>query len=385
MPNKTNFQPKDARAVSITYRDDDDDDMSDLFGPGKRMMTGTQALVDFLKTTSPEEFQRTSTSNHSERSVNTLFSRIRKTKRAPSIIPSTASVPSSTISLPASSSSSSTLTSAYELRKPHIEIVPQKTKSATISSSRSPSFHSETFVSRKAKDPILPNKKRESSLYSGSLRHSVSVRSHLSTVSHKKSHKVATDQVLAKTQGMDMIESALLQRLERLKTAHEPRPSDQVAAALSAEHIRALGITHLLDNTTRETQHKKNVRHMQVQTEQAQIQTSEEPQVPTPTHVSREKDPELRARRAEVALENAMDHFEVMSGLAYKRLRELWEEKMRWENACMELRDRLLLLEQEQKKIVQDSPLLREDYLDHVLVEEEDELGLSEFPISELC
>lgn len=80
---------------------------------------------------------------------------------------------------------------------------------------------------------------------------------------------------------------------------------------------------------------------------------------------------ESRSKRAELALEEALDNFEVISGLAYAKLRELWEEKMRWENACMELRDRLLALEQ--GKRYDESYFLDE--------EDEDDLGLSEFPL----
>ncbi|EPB83121.1 hypothetical protein HMPREF1544_10106 [Mucor circinelloides 1006PhL] len=460
--NKSNFQPKDARAISMSYRDEDEDDMSDLFpneksspSNGRKMMTGTQALVEFLKTTSPEEFQRSTP----ERSVNNLFSRIRKPKRntAPpppaSIIPtpslSSRSVPSSTASLPVTLASTLTAPTSYHgsdvisnhtiHRKNYIEIVPQQqhqkmvTKSA--GNSRSPSFDTtsiQSFVLRnnststnnnnnnnnKTGEPILPNKKRESSLYSGSLRHSVSIKSQLSAATNSNratrplirdtSQRLdvkATEEFLSLADGMDSIESALLQRLERIRIVDGDIPSDQVAAGLATEHVRALGITHTLDNQHHLDHDKRKVRHMQVQTENTCISSNEQQHLAqdTPTNniplhePSTPEDLEARARRAEVALEDALDHFEVISGLAYKKLRELWEEKMRWENACMELRDRLVVMEQrrypfQQQQHQQQSlhnqgndqghGIMRDDYFLEEN-EEEDELGLSEFPCSE--
>ncbi|KAI9302112.1 hypothetical protein BJ944DRAFT_270430 [Cunninghamella echinulata] len=49
-------------------------------------------------------------------------------------------------------------------------------------------------------------------------------------------------------------------------------------------------------------------------------------------------------QRLEASLQATCDHFEVLSGLAYKKLRELWEEKIRWENTCVELNGRLLAM-----------------------------------------
>lgn len=439
---RNNFQPKDARTYTSSYDDEEeDDDMTDLYPPqGRRMMTGTQALVDFLKTTSPEEFQRATP----ERSVNNLFSRIRKTKRNVSstsnhqpIIPtpstSSRSVPSSTMTLPVTLGSTLTSATSYHgsefiPRKNYIEIVPQQQKliSRSAGNSRSPSFDTtsiQSFVLRnsntnnnnnnKGSEPILPNKKRESSIYSGSLRHSASVRSQLSTITNSVNRRTtltrensslrkidvkATEEFMNQRDGMDLIESALIQRLERMKIANEQIPSDKVAAGLATEHIRALGITHILDNQYLQEIDKTKVRHMQVQTEDLMYSHDSKkngmsddtpPSTPKPQRQMDEvytDAPEIRARRAEAALENALDHFEVISGLAYKKLRELWEEKMRWENACMELRDRVLALEQKkypfQNMNEHGLGTLRGEYFPEEN-DEEDELGLSEFPCSE--
>lgn len=437
--NKSSFQPKDARAIDMSYRDDDEDDMSDLFPneKSKKMMTGTQSLVEFLKT-SPEEFQR----NTPERSVNNLFSRIRKPKRntapPPPITPtpslSSRSVPSSTASLPGTLASTLTAPTSYHgsdigshtiQRKNYIEIVPQQkiaTKSA--GNSRSPSFDTtsiQSFVLRgnntnnnnnnnnKAGEPILPNKKRESSLYSGSLRHSASIRSQLSTATNNRrplirepSQKLdskVTEEYLTLADGMDTIESALLQRLERIRLADEEIPSDQIAAGLATEHVRALGITHTLDNQHHQDNDKRKIRHMQVQTDDlggihsnTQVEAESKSTTDSALRAATSEDAETRAKRAEAALEEALDYFEAISGLAYKKLREIWEEKMRWETACMDLRDRLLVMEQKKYPFQQQhqngadhgggiSQLRRDDYF--LEENEEDELGLSEFPCSE--
>jgi hypothetical protein len=429
--NKSSFQPKDARAVDMSYRDDDEDDMSDLFPneKSKKMMTGTQALVEFLKT-SPEEFQRSTP----ERSVNNIFSRMRKPKRntapPPTIIPtpslSSRSVPSSTASLQGTLGSTLTAPTSYHgsesgnhmiHRKNHVEIVPQQkmvTKSA--GNSRSPSFDTtsvQSFVLRnssnnnnnnKAGEPILPNKKRESSLYSGSLRHSASIRSQLSTTTNhrrplirepsQKLDSKVTEEYLTLADGMDTIESALLQRLERIRLVNEEIPSDQIAAGLATEHVRALGITHTLDNQQHQDSDKRKVRHMQVQTDNlsdhpsnSEIALCSKSTKDAALRAATSEDAETRAKRAEAALEEALDHFETISGLAYKKLRELWEEKMRWETACMDLRDRLLVMEQKKYPFQNgaDHVISQLHHDDYFLEEneEEDELGLSEFPCSE--
>ncbi|ORZ21604.1 hypothetical protein BCR42DRAFT_407917 [Absidia repens] len=55
-------------------------------------------------------------------------------------------------------------------------------------------------------------------------------------------------------------------------------------------------------------------------------------------------------QRVEASLNDTRDHFEVLSGLAYKKLREIWEEKLKWENACMELNQQLMITQQQQQQ-----------------------------------
>jgi chromosome segregation ATPase len=50
-------------------------------------------------------------------------------------------------------------------------------------------------------------------------------------------------------------------------------------------------------------------------------------------------------RRLVAAMRDSRDKSELLSALAYTKLRELWEEKCKWEGDCLELRDRLVELE----------------------------------------
>jgi hypothetical protein len=56
---------------------------------------------------------------------------------------------------------------------------------------------------------------------------------------------------------------------------------------------------------------------------------------------------EQRAKKRLIAAMNdSNDKSELLSALAYKKLRELWEEKSRWEAACFELQERFTQLDQ---------------------------------------
>ncbi|KAI7852630.1 hypothetical protein BDC45DRAFT_183954 [Circinella umbellata] len=204
---------------------------------------------------------------------------------------------------------------------------------------------------------------------------------------------------------LETVESALLQRLERFKLSKMDKPSNVVAAGLATEHVRALQVStqeyesfdpyHGIDHPDHLSKSKKKkIRHMQVQTMPLDLaaattttstSTSLEPSISSNStrsitninnHASNtevssnnnnnmnsinsnnnnnnNEDPMIiqlqqqlaeeqkQRKRLEAALEETCDHFEVLSGMAYQKLRELWEERTRWENACIELRDRLL-------------------------------------------
>ncbi|KAG0180670.1 hypothetical protein DFQ29_000230 [Apophysomyces sp. BC1021] len=421
MPNKNTFEPKDPRIINLYEEDEDELDdwsfttSSDLTPRPRRRKTGTQALVEFLNNTSPEEFQK-----NTPKRPSTLFFRLLKNKPPPATS-STRSQPSSSTSCPTPTTRTYLQTTSPEApntihRKNYIEIVanPQNNPSAPDSIGRRSSYAStgkhsalrKSVISNSdQQSPVLPSnrsKKRESSLYSGSLRYSMSVKSHVSNnPSSLRGRPLMlmrqdTDPTLArpvtanrggdrewefhqvmmdaannkKTEGeeeeavdttlevhlgenTDAIEAGLLQRLERFRLAKTDKPSDTMAAALAREHERAL----LSPN--QEPSEKKKVRHIQVQTMEVEdlqptnnktdeaAPTSKNEATSSPTTSMEDLEAQLaeerlQRQRLQAALDESWDHFEVLSGLAYKKLRELWEEKMRWENACVELRDRLL-------------------------------------------
>lgn len=481
MPHKGAFEPKDARVTNM-YEDEDDDDELDDWSftsssdvtprPRRKLMTGTQALAEFLITTSPEEFQKT---NPPKRSSN-LFFRRRKNKHTRQ--PSTPSTTASSIR----SFAPNTVQ-----RMNHIEIVandgPPSTALARIASrTKNGSLIARTPVPRKGINtsssnaaavtpndpgPILPSnrsiKHRESSIYSESIRHSKStttmsvaannnnnnnngtVNSNnypsirgrplmrhdtgttvsfgrrmsehtfggtMSNPDHSRNivtaaaavappptppvhpsmqqqqqqyreerDKRATEALVTHmaSQDLEVIEKALIQRLERFQLAKMDKPSDTVAAGLATEHIKALQASldeqADTDNLIHQQLPKRQVRHVQVQTmtssfsNEAIIQPNNKKTNMTfvedtntiihnnNTSASRptsENEASLveqlqqqlaherqQRRQLQAALDETCDHFETLSGLAYKKLRELWEEKNHWENACIELRERL--------------------------------------------
>ncbi|CDH56794.1 predicted protein [Lichtheimia corymbifera JMRC:FSU:9682] len=430
MPHKNSFEPKDARVTNV-YEDDEDEDeldflsltsSSDVTPRPRRKKTGTQDLAEFLITTSPEEFQK----HPPKRSSNPFFRRRNKSK--PSIV-----------SRPPPSSSSSTPARSPNTvhRSNHIEIVPNEASTSTSLAriaSRTPSLASSrpSIVRRSvisnSEQPVLPSnrssKQRESSLYSDSIRFSMSTRSHASNNNFaslrgnplkrhdtdgtmgsrattslpqrmsqrtigtdedtEEREKKATEALANQIQQHphhDAIEKALLQRLERFQLAKMDKPSDAMTTHLAVEHIRALEASNQdrhpafdVDddcNVQREAittpsgnKPKKKVRHMQVQTMPMEEEKHEQQQQQKGVVIGLEKDhhtppnsdnaqlieqlqqqlaeEQLQRKRLEATLNETRDHFETLSGLAYKKLRELWEDKMHWENACVDLREQLI-------------------------------------------
>ncbi|KAI8341046.1 hypothetical protein BC941DRAFT_415702 [Chlamydoabsidia padenii] len=451
MLHKNSFKPKDARILSY-YADDEVDDelckLDDLnltYGGAairKKKTTGTQALAEFLSTTSPEEFQRNAQSGSSTpitprptsaEPSSTSFFNLRKSKRAFNRLGNNNLInPSKNIF------SSIQNTPQNYNRKSHVEIITKTTTPSTVATSSSP------VMTTTATGPVLPqmgyNKKRDSSLYSGSLRHSASIRSQLShmtvatngrmvgrhlirqdTVStidssghvapnHRNPHqmtftgglvaesikeqqdmktttdeqqKVLTQALLSTTATMDVIEAGLMQRLERSKLAGLEKPSDKVAQTLGNEHVRALEVSFKQEfNKT-----KPKARHAQVQTMDTSTPTITIPsalppslsslsilsspisgsQFPSPVsdsstdmtanddtieRLKQELEEERKHRqRLQVSLDDTKDHFEVLAGLAYKKLREIWEEKQRWENACMELNQQIMMTQHQEHSL----------------------------------
>lgn len=432
MTYKSGFEPKDARTINTYDEDDDFDDFDDWSlettpPRPRRRKTGTQALVEFLNTTSPEEFKKvppatthsTPTLNNNKRSSTPFFLRRRnknKSSSSPSnstILASNASTPSAGSSL-ASGGGGGAPNTIH--RKNYIEIIahnptrlPHYYDSYTgAGSSAIQALASGSKIS--LNEPILPTR-RDSSLYSASIR-SLSIKSPSSLypkVSPKPPNVVSrppataptaktttttatttakeddtvnnnhdtgdndddikkrnmVDAMVATCDGMDVIEAGLIQRLKQCQLYGLNKPMDVVTNHLTEEHIRALKVSASVQDGIGNT--KKKSRHVQVQTDLAwdstpiqqettrnnHTTTNHAPPPTTTTTTATTEDLQrqltqerLERQRLEAALELTCDHFEVLSGLAYKKLRELWEEKLRWENACIELNERLVAVGQ---------------------------------------
>ncbi|KAI8344786.1 hypothetical protein BC941DRAFT_464995 [Chlamydoabsidia padenii] len=405
MTYKSGFEPKDARTIN-TYEDDDFDDFDDWSlettpPRPRRRKTATQALVEFLNTTSPEEFKKNPpppiTLNNTKRTSTPFFLRRRnKNKSSPSnstILPSTSST---------GGSSSNSLGAPNTIpRKNYIEIIahnPTRLPQYYDSYTGAGGLASGSKIS--LNEPILPTR-RDSSLYSASIR-SLSIKSPtyskvnlksptsprtpqpttttITTASDNQDNnkgkaisdndqdnnkdkedekkRKMVDAMVATCDGMDVIEAGLIQRLKQCQLYGIDKPMDVVTARLTEEHIRALKVS-----ASQQVGGIKNKsRHVQVQTDlswdntngsRASIQeTNHTDNTTVPFSSSVEELQQQLAqerqerRRLEAALELTCDHFEVLSGLAYKKLRELWEEKLRWENACIEMNEQLLAMGQ---------------------------------------
>ncbi|CAO3587231.1 unnamed protein product [Absidia cylindrospora] len=419
-----------------TYEEDDDfddfDDWSLESTPPRprRRKTGTQALVEFLNTTSPEEFRRAPlpktthstpiTTTTKQRTSTPFFLRRRnknKTSSSWSILASNASTAgSSSTSLHHQGAPNTIHRKNYieiiahnPTRIPHYynPVTPMPTTVAAAAAIQNLASGSKISLN----EPVLPTR-RESSLYSASIR-SMSIKSPSSPypkvnstllgpgsptkakdeLDHNNNDNInkkknMVDAMVATCNGMDVIEAGLIQRLKQCELYGVDKPMDVLTAQLTEEHIRALKVSSLAtaavatassaDQQRRSVGQKKKSRHVQVQTlpwdgttssttnkdntfssssiavatfssSSSSSTTTTATAMEPPDSVVEELQQQLaqerqERQRLEAALESTCDHFEVLSGLAYKKLRELWEEKLRWENACIELNDRLVTI-----------------------------------------
>ncbi|KAI9361757.1 hypothetical protein BD770DRAFT_408251 [Pilaira anomala] len=340
MAVKTPYEPKEARITfDEKYYCYDEKEMK---GVPRKRTTGTQALVEFLNNTSPEEFHK------QKRSSTTLFFKRRHEKK-----------------------------STNNDRKSYIDIIPNPFTS----------FHNKSksvslIKTTKQQTIILPDHRKSTqtqtttthrrqipSLRVTSLNTSIAQHEHVTTV-------FESDQQQQQQQedDDDLIEGGLKKRLEK----YPVNPSDVVAHELAKEHTVAL---ELFSNMVMHEQHasddnikKKRGRHIQVQTMPTMDDPADEkdlwpvqnkllvlsdpppPSPPPPPHDVKEDQEDLKQRlakaekdlkqekllnaRLQASLEDTRDQFEVLTGLAYKKLREVWEEKTRWENACNETKER---------------------------------------------
>lgn len=322
MPHQ--FQPKDARIKSDI---DFDDDELTLYSQSSRK-TRTQELADFLLSTGPEEFHK----NNS--------------------VPSSAS--SSGSSTSGSIATLSFLKKARNKSKGTLaSMTQQNTKQQSNKSHHGPSSSSvpvDASTSPKTKttqkthieiappppEPILP--RRESSLYSGSMRYRSMSSSHgfgTQRTHHPKSH----DRHVADVFESRQIDQALQQR---------------ITMATANGHLT----TTTVANDTTSSSGATRVRHAQIQTDQSSLKSTYRPSssyrplsldhamLDTTTmpntveelqrQIALEKQ---RQKRLEAAMNTTCDQFEVLSGMAYVKLRMIWEEKMHWESAYFALKE----------------------------------------------
>ncbi|KAI9025819.1 hypothetical protein CLU79DRAFT_699151 [Phycomyces nitens] len=300
MQHKNGLKPKDPRIID-EYADDSDYDLCDelsLSGSsGTKKCTGTQALVEFLNTTSPEEFQKTI-----PKRASTMFFRRRKNKSSPS--------PLSTHSSP----TTSTRPSLFSKRAEKMDADDRK-----ILCHRSlPAYES---LGEDDKRIVAQDTTEDTEAVLGSFPQAASEAS--------------------------IIEAGLRQRLDRVKLSGQEKPSNVLANVLAKEHVRAL---HSLHQSQYISPKRTGVRHVQVQTKSMDIPvdlasppTSENSSLANhlntlETMLGQERQ---ERKKAQAALQDTMDHYEALSGLAYKKIRELWEEKERWEHLYNELQNRV--------------------------------------------
>jgi predicted Zn-dependent protease len=159
-----------------------------------------------------------------------------------------------------------------------------------------------------------------------------------------------------------IIEQALLQRLQQSQNSGSNVPGQVMTNALAVEHIRALNVLaeQEQDKVKEEGEKatvKKRARHVQVQTLQWNQENTDKlnavddnvsasPIVDNESLLKRLEiaEQELKKERStrqklEATLMETTDHFEVLSGLAYMKLRELWEEKLHWESAYIDVKE----------------------------------------------
>ncbi|KAI8065435.1 hypothetical protein BC940DRAFT_304075 [Gongronella butleri] len=319
MTYKAGFEPKDARTISTYDEDDDLDDLDDwsldTSPRPRRRRTNTQALVEFLNTTSPEEFQKTPATS-SKRSI--FFSRRRNKKK------------------PASNAALNTAPPHIIRRNGYVEIItshhpriPYYLDPASPTNMATPAPVTSTSTGANTKrhhhhhhhhhhhrpnnsldtdQPVLPSSRRESSLYTASIRsmpfsptsttsapdvlskgprNATNAPANASNSTNSMpppprgaplttddAPKPDADTVMGALDGMDVVEAGLIQRLKQYELYDVDRPSDVVSKTLIEEHLRALNISAMASspaanpaaNPANAPTLSSTARHVQVQT-----------------------------------------------------------------------------------------------------------------------
>ncbi|CAO3640966.1 unnamed protein product [Mucor fragilis] len=340
MAIKSSFEPKDARITfeEEDYQSDEEKDTSNDWNqqqPRKRK-TGTQALVEFLNTTCPEEFQK-----DAPKRASALFFRKRK--------------------------STSTSTNEKQ-RKNYIEIIanpfsfkPKNSKSSPTSSHPIIPMRKGTILPKCNVGGInnTPNMLVPAPLLSKGgaiVRPCLQPQHHFGEQQEEDEEELLN--VLPRTQSAtssslsavaeedDIIEKGLKQRLNQYKELHLQKPSDLISKSVAQEHTMALEVVFSMVNEHQQQREenrkrKSKTRHVQVQTipcdNIGRTQQGDETLMLVQQELEQEK---LLNSKLEATLEELTDHYETLCGLAYSKLRQVWEEKVKWENACFEAKER---------------------------------------------
>ncbi|KAI8880846.1 hypothetical protein K501DRAFT_301455 [Backusella circina FSU 941] len=364
------YEPKNPRIITSEdyYISDIEENEEMLDEKPRKRKTGTQALVEFLNNTSPEEFRKDSNINHFKKQ----FFRRKKTLSNKS---------NSTSMLPSRPGSPHLLL----YRKNYIEILAnpftmtskkeKKKKSTSEHRKLSTSSYTSSLIQEIESSELpnfrngpnlllqLPPKSMLQTTSSGSLPPN-SFPITTATTSSTRSPLITNDGTLRRSNSVDkrtkrtsqdLIEEGLLQRLkvycanDEEEQTDKGKPSELISNTLAQEHIQALSVS--LKQQEKIYSNSKKVRHMQVQTmptsEKVKLEEKEGGKMEPAPGVVRSlelleqelKQEKIIRQRLEAALEDACDHFEVLSGLAYKKIRELWEDRSRWESACLQVKE----------------------------------------------
>jgi hypothetical protein len=398
MAVKSSFEPKNAR---VTF--DKKYYSNDI--PRKRI-TGTQALVEFLNTTSPEEFQKRLPM---KRSSALFFRRGSNNNKASKVVARNSAATASTIhrknyieiivnpftfnkSKDTTTSTATPLSSSATRgggKNNHIAILGSQLNHTLSKSSNIYSIHDSATVNK----PFLPMRKgngmtnvltsaiinKEIPKSEGKSKSAMTTRRQIPSLSMSPAIQ-QDDQYInsilstprssfSNEEEDDLIEGGLKQRLNHYQSLLQEKPSDTISKRLAHEHMVALQVASFMmieeqqtEKVTCRKKKKNSCRHIQVQTMPYpndnnavtnQLQEVEKDDYYSSNNESINelkqrleraekelKEEKLISSRLQAALEETCDQYEVLSGLAYKKLREVWEEKKRWEYACIETKER---------------------------------------------
>ncbi|KAI8364872.1 hypothetical protein EDC96DRAFT_575543 [Choanephora cucurbitarum] len=292
----TVLEPKGAKTTSYEIYSDDDSVTEIKTKPRKRK-TGTQALVEFLNTTSPKEFQKST--QHSKRSPS--FFQRQKPKSQNKCVVNLDNV-------------------QLVYRKNHIEIITRPTTDTPSS------FTKEGFVRQQ---PSL----RFQAIYSQQQQ-------------QQQQQDHCFIEQIETTDEHDIVEDGLKQRLALYEQLNLEKPGDTLSKIIAHDYL----------DTRKTTEYpktfQKNARHVQIQTMPLDVMSLENAFVTLENQDNKEdtgdsaksikkelQEARTKNARLEAALRETHDQLELISGVAYQRLKQMWQEKMMWEQACIQVKE----------------------------------------------